>query len=44
MDIPRIKSLMKTAVILDTRNILNITELDENGIVYDNVGRKPRAK
>lgn len=43
MDIPRIKSLMKTAVILDTRNILNTSELDENGIVYDNVGRKRRT-
>lgn len=40
MDIPKIKSLMRTPVILDTRNILNTDELESVGINFDNVGRK----
>lgn len=40
MDISRITSLMKTPIILDTRNILNTDELDSSGVIYDNVGRK----
>ena len=36
----KLKKLMHSPVILDTRNILNITELKELGFKFDNVGRK----
>ncbi len=39
LDLPRIKNIMKSAFILDTRNIINMTELSRLGFVYDNVGR-----
>ncbi|MED5218669.1 MAG: UDP binding domain-containing protein, partial [Candidatus Neomarinimicrobiota bacterium] len=40
MDLPYLKSIMKAPVILDTRNILSIDQLSENGFQFDNVGRK----
>ena len=40
MDLIKLKKLMHSPVILDTRNILNITELKELGFKFDNVGRK----
>ena len=40
MDLKKLKSIMKSPVILDTRNILNIAELKELGFKFDNVGRK----
>ena len=30
---------MKSAFILDTRNIINMSELSKLGFVYDNIGR-----
>ncbi|GIQ98631.1 hypothetical protein CM15mP5_0660 [bacterium] len=39
LDLPRIKKIMKSAFILDTRNIINMSELSKLGFVYDNVGR-----
>ena len=40
MDLHYLKSIMKAPVILDTRNILSIEQLYENGFQFDNVGRK----
>ena len=39
LDLLRIKNIMKGAYILDTRNIVNMSELSKLGFVYDNVGR-----
>jgi len=39
LDLPRIKKIMKSAFILDTRNIVNMSELSDLGFIYDNVGR-----
>ena len=39
LDLPRIKNIMKSAFILDTRNIINMLELSNLGFVYDNIGR-----
>ena len=39
LDLPRIKNIMKSAFILDTRNIINMSELSNLGFVYDNIGR-----
>jgi len=39
LDLTRIKKIMKSAIILDTRNIINMAELSKLGFVYDNVGR-----
>ena len=36
---PRIRSLMKTPLILDGRNIYNIAEIEEAGFVYHCIGR-----
>ena len=33
-----LKSLMKKPILLDTRNILNVKKLKENGFLFDNVG------
>lgn len=38
MNLPYIKSLLKSPVILDARNILKVADLDELGFVYDNMG------
>ena len=40
MDLNKLKDLMKTPVILDTKNIISIQELESRGFTYDNVGRK----
>ena len=39
LDLPRIKNIMNDALILDTRNIISMTELSRLGFVYDNIGR-----
>ncbi len=39
MDLARMKSLMKSPRILDTRNILSMDELTRLGFEFDNVGR-----
>jgi UDPglucose 6-dehydrogenase len=38
-DIKRIKSLLKKPVIVDSRNILNASEVRSNGITYYSIGR-----
>ncbi len=38
-DIKRIKSLLKKPVIIDSRNILNASEVRSNGITYYSIGR-----
>jgi UDPglucose 6-dehydrogenase len=40
MDLNELKSLMKTPIVLDTKNILNMDKLDSLGFVFDNLGRK----
>ena len=40
MDLEKLKNLMSQPVVLDTRNILNITELKRLEFKYDNVGRR----
>lgn len=40
MDLGLVKKLLKSPVVLDTRNILNIEELKRLGFTFDNVGRK----
>jgi UDPglucose 6-dehydrogenase len=40
MDLKKLKKLMKTPLILDTRNILSMDKLSEYGFQFDNVGRK----
>ena len=39
LDLPRIKKIMNQPYILDTRNIMNMSELSRLGFVYDNIGR-----
>ena len=40
IDLIKIKSLMSEPVILDAKNILSISKLEELEFKYDNVGRK----
>ena len=40
MDLNKLKDLMKTPVLLDTKNIISIQGLESRGFTYDNVGRK----
>ena len=40
MDLGELKTLMKVPIILDTKNILNIQELESLDFIYDNVGRR----
>ena len=40
MDLNKLKDLMKTPVLLDTKNIISIQELESRGFTYDNIGRK----
>lgn len=40
LDLAKLKSLMKTPILLDTRNILSMEELFKLGYIFDNVGRK----
>ena len=44
MDAKTLKSLMKSPIILDTRNILSRKELQKNGFSFDNVGRPMETK
>ena len=39
LDLKKLAVLMKTPIILDTRNILSLDKLKKNGFIYDNVGR-----
>jgi UDPglucose 6-dehydrogenase len=39
LDLNRIKKSMRNNYVLDTRNILNMKDLSEQGFVYDNIGR-----
>ena len=40
LDLSELKSLMKSPLVLDTRNVLSIEDLTELGFKFDNVGRK----
>ena len=40
MDLKKLKKLMKTPLVLDTRNILSMDKLSEYGFQFDNVCRK----
>ena len=40
MDLNELKDLMNNPVLLDTKNIISIQELESMGFTYDNVGRK----
>ena len=42
LDLNELKDLMRFPVILDTKNILSIQELESCGFTFDNVGRKLR--
>jgi len=44
MDAKTLKNLMKSPIILDTRNILSRNELQKNGFSFDNVGRPMETK
>jgi len=39
MSIQKLKQLMNKPVLLDTRNIISVKKLKDNGFYYDNVGR-----
>ena len=39
LNLGELKSIMKSPIILDTRNILSMEKLKEHGFKYDNVGR-----
>ena len=39
LNLPKIKKIMKGNFILDTRNIINMSELSRLEFVYDNIGR-----
>ncbi|MDC0158636.1 UDP-glucose/GDP-mannose dehydrogenase family protein [Rhodospirillaceae bacterium] len=40
LDLPRIKSLLKTPIVIDLRNIYNPKDMKDAGFVYSCVGRK----
>ena len=40
LDLSRLKSLLKSPVVLDTKNILSINQLQLHGFTFDNVGRR----
>ena len=42
MDIKKLKTLINSPVVLDTRNILNMHEFQNAGFIFDNVGRLPK--
>ncbi len=42
LDLVKLKQLVKTPIILDTRNILNIKDLSSLGFIFDNVGRRSK--
>lgn len=44
MNAKTLKNLMKSPIILDTRNILSRKELQKNGFSFDNVGRPMETK
>ena len=38
ISLSNLKSIMKTPILLDTRNIIPVEKLKENGFHFDNVG------
>ena len=42
IDLLELKRLMKSPIVLDTKNILSISDLEKFNFKYDNVGRKSR--
>ena len=42
LDSEKLKSLMNSPVVLDTRNILNMHAFQNSGFIFDNVGRLPK--
>ena len=40
MDLERLKTLLKTPIVLDTKNILSMQQLELLGFTFDNIGRK----
>ncbi len=40
LNLSELKSLMKSPFLLDTRNVLSISDLKELGFIFDNVGRR----
>ncbi len=44
LDLRELSTLVKEKTILDTRNILSMTELERQGFAYDNVGRKKKVE
>lgn len=42
LDLSELKALMKSPLVLDTRNILSVKDLTKFGFKFDNVGRKTR--
>ena len=40
MDLESLKSLLKTPIVLDTKNILSMQQLELLGFTFDNIGRK----
>ena len=43
IDLTELKGLMKSPIVLDTKNILSMLNLEKLDFKYDNVGRKPSA-
>lgn len=39
LDLPRIKSLLRTPAVVDCRNVYKITDMKQHGILYTGVGR-----
>ena len=42
IDIKKLKTLINSPVVLDTRNILDMHEFQIAGFIFDNVGRLPK--
>ena len=40
IDLDELKTLMKTPIIIDAKNILSMQELESLDFTYDNVGRR----
>lgn len=42
MDLVQLRNLMKTPILLDTKNILSMEALEQQGFKFDNVGRRSK--
>ena len=40
LDLVRVKSLLKTPILVDLRNIYNLSEMEKAGFIYYSIGRK----